>query len=256
MMDELSIKIQTAIERIKEHEPPEGYYLAFSGGKDSVVIYSLAEKAGVKFDAHFSRTTVDPPEVLDFIKKEYPDVVWEKPRKSMFQLILSNSSLPTRLHRFCCRSLKEIGGKGRIVITGIRWQESANRATRPIFHESTHTRGKWFLNPIVDWTTQDVWDFIKRNRLKYCSLYDQGKERVGCILCPFHSLKDKLDDIKRYPKVARAYRITIGKLYFQMKERGRLPISWTSPDAMFEWWIYGAVQDHTTKQEELMETLA
>lgn len=251
IQDELTIKTNLAIERINSHIPKEGYYLAFSGGKDSIVIYDLTKKAGVKFDPHFSRTTVDPPEVLKFIKERYPDVLWEKPKSSMFQLILSNSTLPTRSHRICCRALKEIGGKGRTVITGIRWEESANRRKRKIFHESTKLKGKWFLNPIIDWTTQDIWAYIRRNNLKYCSLYDEGKERIGCILCPFHSLNDKLDDIQRYPKYVRAYKLTIEKLYNKMKERGRLPKRWISPEAMWEWWIYGKEQDHKTIQVEL-----
>ena len=67
-------KVQKSIERLKAFEPPEGYFLAFSGGKDSQCIYHLAKMAGVKFDAHYSVTTVDPKELVRFIKKEYPDV--------------------------------------------------------------------------------------------------------------------------------------------------------------------------------------
>ncbi|GAH60807.1 unnamed protein product, partial [marine sediment metagenome] len=54
-------KVEEAIEFLQENEPVEGYYLAFSGGKDSVVIYDLAEKAGVKFDAHYCVSPIDPP---------------------------------------------------------------------------------------------------------------------------------------------------------------------------------------------------
>lgn len=48
MIDQLNMsgktKVETAIERIKTFEPPEGYFLAFSGGKDSVVIKALADR--------------------------------------------------------------------------------------------------------------------------------------------------------------------------------------------------------------------
>jgi len=65
-----------ALERIKQYEPEEGYYVAFSGGKDSIVVYDLVKRAGVKYDTHFSVTTVDPPEVLQFIRNYYPEVEW------------------------------------------------------------------------------------------------------------------------------------------------------------------------------------
>lgn len=73
-------KVETAIERLKTFEPPEGYYLAFSGGKDSVVIKGLADMAGVKYDAHYNLTTVDPPELVQFIKEYHKDVSVEIPR--------------------------------------------------------------------------------------------------------------------------------------------------------------------------------
>ena len=61
-------KVQRSIDRIKAFEPSEGYFLCFSGGKDSIVIKRLAELAGVKFDAHYSVTTVDPPELTHYIR--------------------------------------------------------------------------------------------------------------------------------------------------------------------------------------------
>ena len=61
-------KVQIAIDRLRTFEPPDGYYLAFSGGKDSCVIKALADMAGVHYDAHYSLTTVDPPELVRFIR--------------------------------------------------------------------------------------------------------------------------------------------------------------------------------------------
>src|SRR5690554_4750021 len=140
----------TAILRLREHEPEEGYYLAFSGGKDSVVIHDLAVRARVKFDPHYSQTTVDPPEVQQFIKEHYPHVAWDKPRNSMFRLIPLKKMMPTRLIRYCCSDLKEIGGAGRTVVTCIRWAESTARSGRELYEQSRKTKSKWFLHPIID----------------------------------------------------------------------------------------------------------
>jgi len=72
--------VKSAIAVIKEYEPPEGYHVAFSGGKDSIVVYDLVKKAKVKHQAYFAMTTVDPPELLKFIKKSYPEVKWVRPK--------------------------------------------------------------------------------------------------------------------------------------------------------------------------------
>ena len=57
-MTQLDEKIGEAVKRLRAFEPPEGYYLAFSGGKDSVVCKALCDLAGVKYDAHYRVTSV------------------------------------------------------------------------------------------------------------------------------------------------------------------------------------------------------
>ena len=120
-------KVKTAIERLKMFEPADGYFLAFSGGKDSQCIYHLAKMAGVRFTAHYSHTTVDPPELVYFMRKQYPDVIFNYPKLSMWQLIVQKRFPMTRHRRYCCSVLKEQDGKGRTLVTGIRWAESPRR---------------------------------------------------------------------------------------------------------------------------------
>ena len=129
----LAEKERSAIEFLKAMERPEGYYLAFSGGKDSCIIKHLADKAGVKYKAVYRVTSVDPPELVRFIKEKHPDVIREIPHDkegkpiTMWSLIRKKHMLPTRIARFCCADLKETGGDGMMTITGVRWAESSNR---------------------------------------------------------------------------------------------------------------------------------
>ena len=126
-------KVDKAIMRLQAYEPEEGYYLCFSGGKDSCVIKALADMAGVKYDAHYSVSSVDPPELVRFIKEKHPDVEFTYPRDrdgnivTMWNLIPKKSMPPTRVVRYCCAALKEQGGKGRLKVTGVRWDESVRR---------------------------------------------------------------------------------------------------------------------------------
>ena len=133
MPSELTQKIDMSLKRIETFQRPEGLYLAFSGGKDSVVTKRLLDMAAVQYDAHYRVTSVDPPELVRFIRDQYGDVDREVPRDdmgdpiTMWNLIPRKLMPPTRLVRYCCEELKESGGEGRMTVTGVRWAESKNR---------------------------------------------------------------------------------------------------------------------------------
>jgi phosphoadenosine phosphosulfate reductase len=232
--------VSEAITLLKSHEPGNGYWLAFSGGKDSIVIHDLAKRAGVKFVGHFSKTTVDPPEVTTFIRENYPDVVWAIPKKSMFEIIVQHGTPPTRFRRYCCRDLKEIGGRGETVILGIRAAESARRRKRKPYEESRIHKGTFFVNPILSWKDADVWDYIRGNGLAYPPLYDQGRTRIGCILCPLQSHRGRVRDLVDFPKFAKAYLRAFGRMLNKMKADGKeSPLGWKTPEDVMDWWING-----------------
>ena len=252
-------KVEKAIRRLQLYEPPEGYYLCFSGGKDSVVIKALADMAGVKYDAHYSISSVDPPELVRFIKDHHPDVIFDRPRDnngnavSMWSLIPTKTMPPTRIVRYCCKALKEQGGAGRLKITGVRWDESVRRKkshgevtvmdkkAQKLFEKElsgedffltrqggvvlpldnvenrrmvemcykTHTTT---VNPIIDWTTDEVWEFIREYKVPYCSLYDEGFKRLGCIGCPMASKETRQYEFERWPKYKNLYMIAFQKM--------------------------------------------
>ena len=140
-MSDLSKKVKKSIDRLQTFCPPEGYYLAFSGGKDSVVCKRLLDMSGCKYHSVYRVTSVDPPELVRFIKEKHPDVVREVPRYpadykneklagkpvTMWNLIPEKMMPPTRIMRYCCAKLKESGGTGEMTVTGVRWEESDSR---------------------------------------------------------------------------------------------------------------------------------
>lgn len=232
-------KVEIAIKRLKMYEPPEGYYLAFSGGKDSVCIKTLADIAGVKYDYHYSMTTIDPPELIYFMRENFKDLIWEKPREPFLKMMIKRG-FPQRMRRWCCAEYKERGGSGRLVVTGVRWAESANRANRKMFEACYNDITRKFFHPIIDWEAADVWQFIRENNLPYCKLYDEGWERIGCLFCPIAKDSHRLLEVERYPKFAKCFERAFQKLWDKKKSEGNKSVDrWQNGKEMFEWWLMG-----------------
>ncbi len=226
-----------AIERLQYFEPvaleksPDGYYLAYSGGKDSDVILHLAKKSGVKFTAHYHLTTCDPPELVYHVRT-HPEVQIHKPEFTMWQLIRMNGMPPRRNARYCCKTLKEIGGHEHIVLTGIRWQESVRRSKRRMVEGCYTDKTKHYLHPIIDWHKKDVWEYIRTENIPYCKLYDEGWNRIGCVLCP-NVDRDVEKQIARWPKIAKAWEKAI-KSTFNPNNK---TTTFTTPEEYWQWWL-------------------
>lgn len=261
-------KIDKAIARLQAFQPSEGYYLAFSGGKDSQVIYQLAVMAGARFEPHYN-VTIDPPELVHFIKRQYPEVARHLPERSMFRLIVDHKMPPTRRFRYCCQSLKERGGMGRVVVTGVRWAESVRRRNNrglveldngkagrrimvddsemtqlALFNDNADTRqmlefcptkGKHVLNPIIDWSDNDVWAFIRGMGLPYCSLYDEGFTRLGCVGCPQQGGNKMARDFARWPAYRANYVRAFDRMLVARRAAG-LATTWDSGEEVLQWW--------------------
>ena len=264
-----------AIERIKAFEPEDGYYVGYSGGKDSDCLKILCALAGVKHDLVHNHTTLDAPETVYYIRSQ-PDVQIQYPEITAWDLIVKKLMPPTRLVRYCCEVLKERGGQGRLVMTGVRWSESVNRAelqstvsiigkpkgtqklaedigvdyrvnwrggiilnddndTSRRMVELCYRTRKTMLNPIVDWSDQQVWDFLHYYGCRSNPLYEIGFCRIGCIGCPMAS-KSRYTEFRIYPKYKLNYIRAFDRMIAARKERG-LPTAWNSGEECFKWWM-------------------
>ena len=148
--------------------------LAYSGGKDSDVILQLAKEAGIKIRAIYKNTTIDPPGTIAHVKEMGVEII--RPKENFFQLI-AKKGFPNRFSRFCCEVLKEYKILDKTVI-GVRKEES--RARKERYNEPTECRyygSKKKENhveqiyPILEWTNEDVRDFILDRGLKLAPVY-------------------------------------------------------------------------------------
>lgn len=228
-------KVEAAVELIQEYEPADGYYLGFSGGKDSVVIYDLAVKAEVKFNAHYNLSPIDPPEIREFIKEYYTDVIWDRFAKGFWKIMMTEGP-PMRTSRWCCELIKEAGGIGRVKLLGMRRAESTTRKGYTEYQSQCKYQDTWWFLPIVAWSDGEVWEYINLFNLKICSLYNEDYERLGCILCPYESAKTTTRNIVRFPKIANCWRRGLDRYFDKRIERGT-PLPWKTKGEFWEWWI-------------------
>lgn len=292
----LSDKVKQSINRIKAFEPIDGggYFLGFSGGKDSCVIKALSDMAGVKYEAHYNVTTVDPPELVRFIREHHPDVIFDVPKYSMRQLIIKNGYPPTRQGRYCCKFLKEASSIGKVTMTGTRWAESVRRKEShgivTIFGRNRYAQkyadengadyretkqggivmnmdndlsrrtvelcyrtNKTLVNPIIDWSDEDVWEFIRTENIPYCKLYDEGWERLGCIGCPLADLKYIKRQFERWPGMFNMYLRTFDDMLKARTESGKDTMQWKTGEDVMDWWLRKAPLRAIEEQITMME---
>jgi len=244
----LADKVQMAIALIREFEKQalalheDGYYVAFSGGKDSIVMEHLFKLAGVKYKAWYNNVTIDPPELVQFIKRYYPEVRWNNPTKNLPAMMADIGMPPTRLARWCCLHYKEQGGSGTFRATGVRASESPRRkGLWKQINNDKYSDG-YICCPILYWTDSDIWEFIRSHNMPYCSLYDEGFKRLGCVGCPMAD-KQRVHQFRRWPKYEQMWRRGFQKMFNKLKgvpKKNGEPRSmekFASAEEWFSWWM-------------------
>lgn len=208
-----------------------GYEVAvgFSGGKDSQVVYDLCQRSGIQFTAYFNHSFEDCT-TLRFIREHYPNVIWRRDHNFGFIENIwknHNSALPTVEMSYCCADYKHNSKYvDNATILGVRKSESAKRRNRKVFETKNKTTAKrnkavfseYFqdfcmgvgsnsiiqLSPIVDWSDDEVWDYIKRYNLPINPTYKKSK-RAGCMVCPKANFTSNYLALMEHPKLIDAF---------------------------------------------------
>ena len=242
----MNLFYEEAIERIKKfakiaEKMNFEVRVGFSGGKDSQVIYDLCKRAGIKFTAYYNES-FESNITKQFIKEFYPEVIWRRNVCGFFENISKNHGglLPTVEYAYCCTDYKH---NPKFVddcsIVGVRRAESAKRKARKTLELKNKTKLKqnkslvedYFsdmcvgtgtasiiqLKPIIDWSDEDVWDYIKAKNLPVNPEYKQCK-RVGCLICPKARFSSNYVKLKKFPKLIDAA--------IAARERGHLEKDW------------------------------
>ena len=275
---------QTAIERLtvasemslRLYKQP--LVITYSGGKDSDVLLHLAQKSGIPFEALHSLTTADAPETVYHVREVFrrlelkgikatvdKHVQPDGSRVTLWNLIPRKLMPPTRLVRYCCAELKDGGGKGRFIATGVRWAESVARkknrgalevltsakknklilsndnAEDRLLFESCQLKGKRVVNPIIDWETDDVLEYAEAENIRLNPLYCEGFSRVGCVGCPMAGYAGRVAEFSRYPAYKRAYIRAFDRMLGERRDRGVETCGWTTGVDVFHWWMEGGV---------------
>lgn len=112
-----------------------------------------------------------------------------------------------------------------------------NSETRRFVEQCYRTRTA-MLNPIVDWTDEDVWEFLEHYGCKSNPLYAQGYKRIGCIGCPMGGRKAQMREFAAYPKIERNYIKAFDRMV-AARIRDGLDTDWKDGEEVMAWWIGG-----------------
>ncbi len=187
--------------------------VSFSGGKDSLVVLDLAMRVGIK-KAVFCDTSIEFEETLRYIgliREFYNiDLKTVSSPTTFFQMI-KNVGIPSRRARWCCDVFKfapltkyAVENNLYGFITGLRRNESKRRSDYEFIDDNPLVPVKQ-INPILDWTSQDVWDYILAYNLPYNPLYDHFK-RIGCWCCPYRTKQEWKRIEELFPDMVKQFK--------------------------------------------------
>lgn len=264
----------------------EPYYLCYSGGKDSDVILALAKLAGVNYEGVHNLTTVDAPETIYHVRKqsdvriEPPEkTMWQlivekrmpptrivryccpkqKEHGGRFRKKVTGVRWAESNNRKANRGIVDIQGKEK-TIRKLAEEAGLDYFINPkgglvLNDDNTETRAfvdhcyrttSVMVNPIVDWTDRDVWEFLYHYRVEVNPLYEVkavgctycpcGDNRVGCVACPMQGRKGMIADLIKYPKYRDNYLRTFNRMLIERRKAG-LTTEWKNAREVMMWWV-------------------
>lgn len=261
----------------------EPYYLCYSGGKDSDVIRILASLANVKHDIVHNLTTVDAPETVRYVKSipdiiiTYPEKsMWQliiekklpptrlmryccerlKEHGGKGRLKItgvrwaesSNRKESSNIIRVIGKpktmqqEADNIGVDYRITKQGGMVLNVDNDESRR-FVEHCYRTTSTMVNPIVDWSTKEVWEFLNHYGCKSNPLYGCGKSRIGCIMCPLGGFASMRREAEQYPIYRANYVRAFDRMLKAREAAGMDNETWENGEDVMRWWLgYGARQ--------------
>lgn len=254
----------------------EPYYLCYSGGKDSDAIRILASLAGVNHDIVNNHTTVDAPETVRYIRSipnvivQYPkESMWQlivrkgmpptrlvryccselKERGGKGRVKITGVRREESYSRSQNSNLVQIIGKPATV-SKIAEEIGINAEKNPKgsiilntdndesrrFVERCYRTTSTMVNPIIDWTLSDVWDFLHYYGCRSNPLYECGFKRIGCIGCPLGGSKSMKREFSIYPKYKELYIKAFDRMIAKRLEQGK-PNYHENGKNTFAWWV-------------------
>ena len=137
--------------------------------------------------------------------------------------------------RWCCQYIKEAGGRGSVVILGNRREEGTIRKKQKCF-EKQRKGGGFFVRPIIDWSKEEVWEYIHANNIPYCELYDKGFHRLGCVLCPFSREIEREEFY--FPKIVNLWKLACQRIVEQQLTSGKeYKYNFQTGEELYQWWV-------------------
>lgn len=211
------------------------FHVAFSGGKDSVVTLDLVQRAlpHNAFVVIFGDTGMEFPDTYTVVNEEI-----DKCQKSDIKFYIAKSpekpinnwykfGPPSSTLRWCCSvhkttpqllTLRNITGKSNLVemaFVGIRAQESVRRSEYTYVSLGTKQKGQYSCNPILKWSSAEVYLYLYANQLPINEAYKKGSRRAGCLYCPMATEKSDFINSSLYPTEIEPFINVIREQYNQ-----------------------------------------